>query len=189
MNKLLVSLLLGFIFLHPSLAIACKSPDWNALLYMKDNELRKYGCVHIQVQMRVYSNNNEIAKVIKIGKQLRDKGLLEKNSLMLEAEALYSANRYKEALNVYLQSKAAPTSCDIKSTCGDGFKFSEAIEHYMLYKFFYAAGLKDKAITELNLGDAEFTKRCPLNDKHGDWCKGIRTRLLLRLELQNYNRF
>lgn len=188
MKKLLISLFLGVIFLDSSSAIACKSPDWNAWLNKKDKELRGYGCVHKQVQMKVYSNNNEYSEVIKIGKQLRDQGLLEKNTLALEANALFSAKRYREALNVYLQSKSAPSSCIIKSTCREGFRFKEATEHYILYKYFFAAGEKNKAITELNLGDSEFTKRCPLNGKHGDWCKEIRTRLLQRLELQNYNR-
>ncbi len=127
--KKLNLLVLGFIVLNSLASFACKSPAYGYWLNLKDAELRKEGCVREQVQLEIFSLKKEKDKVIRLGKRLRKKGILDANSLRLEAEALFSRKQFKEALEVFLESKKALKICQMQSTCGR-VDFSDALDHY-----------------------------------------------------------
>lgn len=183
MKKLHI-LVLGFIALNSLTSFACKSPDYSYWLNLKDAELRKEGCVREQVLLEIFSSKNEIEKVIKLGKRLRKKDILDSKSLSLEADALFSVKRFKEALKVFLDSKKALKVCQMQSTCGR-FEFSDAIEHYEYYKYFHAVGFNDKANIELKLGDSAFKKQCHSQGIRADYCQEVKARLFQMVTEQN----
>lgn len=182
--KKLHTLALGFIVLNSLASFACKNPAYGYWLNLKDVELRKEGCVREQVQLEIFSFNNEKDKVIRLGNWLRKEGVLDANSLSLEADALFSVKRFKEALEVFLESKKALKICQMQSTCGR-FEFSDAIEHYEYYKYFHAAELNDKANIELKLGDSAFKKQCHLQGIRADYCQEVKARLFQMVTEQN----
>ena len=164
----------------PALSFACKSPDYSYWLSLSDKELQQHGCVRDQLFMALYSFDGRTEKTVTLGKMLRRKGIFNIDSIKLEADALYKTKQYEEALKVYLLSQSADNKCEAKSTCGK-WEYSDAIEHYLLYKYYRAANHINSANIELKKGDIEFEKACRLESSHPEYCQNLKPNLFQML--------
>jgi hypothetical protein len=161
-----IPLLLGLLTLNSTTSLACKDGhvdyDFAYWLKLNDAELQRTGCVREQIKFRMFSHNNDTKNVIKSGKKLRKKHILDNLDLQIEADALYTAKRYDEALGLFLLSQDQDRwgKCNLfrRSSCGIDWKLQSMVDRYLLYKYYRATNRNLAADKVLNETNVEYEK-------------------------------
>jgi hypothetical protein len=161
-----IPLLLGLLSLNSTTSLACKLDivdyDFAYWLKLNNEELQRTGCVHEQIKFRMFHYNGDTENVIKSGKKLRKKHILDKIDLQSEANALYTAKRYDEALGVFLlsqdQDRSEKCRLFIMSSCGRDWKLQSMADRYLLYKYYRATNRNIAADNVLKATNVEYEK-------------------------------
>jgi hypothetical protein len=173
------------LFAISSNSFACKSPDFNSLTQMSEQELSQFGCTKDQVTLQVLGRDNKYNEVIELANKLKYRGLLDGPSLRVQADAFYQLGRYSDALEAHLLSKSTRAQCTTFSGCR--FEYSTATDHYENSEYYQANGNIYEAEEELKKGDEEFYKAC-LSHSKSDSCALMRDRLIESIRYKFKNR-
>lgn len=172
------------LFVISSNSFACKSPDFNSLTQMSEQELSQFGCTKDQVTLQLLGRDGKYNEAIELANKLKRNGLLDGPSLRVQADAFYQLGRYSDALEAHLLSRSTPAQCTTFSGCR--FEYSTATDHYENSEYYQANGNIHEAEEELKKGDDEFYKTC-LSHSKAESCAPMRDRMLRSIKYQ-FNR-
>jgi hypothetical protein len=167
MSRFLIPLFLCLLTLNPVTSLACKGfvpLNFEYWLKQNDEALQRNHCVREQIKFRMFLSKGDTENIIKSGKKIRKQHVFDKIDLKSEANALYNAKRFDEALGVFLLSQDASEQCHLfidicLRAWNSTYRDEHIYDHYLLYKYYRAANRNMAANVALKEANIEYEKK------------------------------